>query len=150
MVRRVLLMRHAKSNHDAPSDFERPLSLQGRHDAQRIFSQMYSHGWVPDRIVVSNSKRTLETVEMLSKYQEVSPDLRDDLYLASAETISDYIESTQSSETLLIVTHNPGCELALYQLTGRFQEMSPGSCAFLSKSNGKWNCERLLSPDEGK
>lgn len=148
VFRRVLLMRHAKSNHDATSDSERPLTPQGRHDAQRISSEIHSLGWTPDRIVVSNSKRTLETVEMLSECQGVSKDSRADLYLASSETISEYIESTQALETLLIVTHNPGCERVLYQLTEVYHEMSPGSCALLSDSKGKWICERILNPGE--
>lgn len=144
--RRVLLMRHAMSSHDAPSDSERPLTPQGRYDAQRISSEIHSHGWIPDRIVVSNSKRTLQTVEMLSECKGVSKDSREDLYLASTETISEYIESTQPTETLLIVTHNPGCELVLYQLTGVYHEMSPGSCAMLSDSKGKWICQQVLNP----
>jgi len=146
--RRVLIMRHAQTIPNAPTDFERALTNQGKHDAKKIPSRIRSHGWIPNRIVVSSSRRTMETVELFAEYHGIQTEPKEELYLASTGTIHEFIESTHSDETLLVVTHNPGCEMALYQITGIYHAMPPGACAFLSESNGRWACERVLRPDE--
>lgn len=146
--RRVLLMRHAQTIPDASTDFERSLTNQGKHDARNIPSSIRSHGWTPSRIILSSSRRTMETVELLAEYSEIPTEPKDELYLAPSETILEFMESTRRDETLLLVTHNPGCEVVLYQITGAYHEMTPGACAFLSESNGRWACERILRPDE--
>lgn len=148
--RKVLLMRHAQSIPNAPTDFERALTSQGRHDAGKIPSNIHSHGWKPSRIMASRSRRTMETVELLAEYKEIPTEPKDELYLATAETIYQFIESTLADETLLLVAHNPGCEMVLFQITGIYHEMPPGACALLSESNGSWGCERVLRPDESK
>lgn len=148
--RRVLLMRHAHSTPNAPTDFDRALSSQGKHDAGKIPSQIHSHGWEPSKILVSRSRRTMETVELLAEYKEIPTEPKEELYLATAETIYQFIESTLDDETLLLVAHNPGCEMVLFQITGIYHEMPPGSCALLSESNGRWVCERVLRPAEMK
>ena len=145
--RRVLLMRHAQSIPNAPTDFERTLTNQGKSDAKKVPSRIRSHGWIPNRILVSSSRRTMETVELLAEYNETPTEPKEELYLAPSETVLEFMESTRSDETLLLVTHNPGCEVVLYQITGIYHEMTPGACAFLSESNGRWVCERVLRPN---
>jgi len=63
---RLILVRHAKSAWDDPGlgDFERPLALRGIAAAAWIGDTLAHHGWIPDRIVCSTSRRTRETLEL--------------------------------------------------------------------------------------
>lgn len=53
MPRELLILRHAKSDWDsgAGTDFDRPLSRRGKHDAPRIGAWLYREGLVPDYVV---------------------------------------------------------------------------------------------------
>ncbi|MBL8591419.1 MAG: histidine phosphatase family protein [Devosia sp.] len=63
---RLILVRHAKSAWDDPglADFERPLALRGMVAAAWIGETVVKHGWLPDRIICSTSRRTRETLEL--------------------------------------------------------------------------------------
>src|ERR1700733_15100742 len=62
-MRRLLLLRHAKSSWAEPgaSDHERPLNRRGQEAAPRIGAYLLRHKLVPDRILCSTARRTRET-----------------------------------------------------------------------------------------
>src|SRR5262245_30773186 len=70
MQRLLMLMRHAKSSWKSPAqtDHARPLNKRGRHDAPRVGKRLAQDGWVPDRVVSSDSRRTRETWERMERY----------------------------------------------------------------------------------
>jgi phosphohistidine phosphatase len=115
-MRRLLLLRHAKSSWDNPGldDFERPLSERGIRDAPRIGAFMRTHDLTPDQVICSPARRAVETWEAVAPElpEGVSFDFDPELYLASRSTIMDVVRSQPDSvATLMLVGHNPGTEI---------------------------------------
>ena len=151
MQRRVLLMRHAKSGWDDASlnDHQRPLNPRGVKDAPRIAQMLQHLEWTPKSVFISDSKRTLSTLEgMKEVFGEMTTHIMESLYHAPATTIIECIEKASRDEITLILSHNPGTEMALYELTGEFHEMPTAACALLVEQDGKWHCQRILRPKE--
>lgn len=115
LMRRLLLLRHAKSSWDDPAldDFDRPLNARGRAAAPRMGAHMRRAGLVPDRALVSAARRTRETWALLS--QELPPiaDVRvsDELYEAPPATLLGLMRAQlEEAPNLLLVGHNPGLQ----------------------------------------
>lgn len=150
MQRRVLLMRHAESSSDgASSDHQRPLNPRGTKDAPRIAHTLQRLNWIPTRVFVSDSKRTLDTLEgMKTVFDQMDIQTMESLYLAPVTTLLECVQTANKEEVLLILSHNPGTELALYELTGEYHVMPPAACALLVYQDGKWQCQHILRPKE--
>jgi phosphohistidine phosphatase len=113
-MKRLTLVRHAHAKVEDPpvTDFDRPLSRRGRSEAKATALQLLEQQLVPDLMIASPAKRTLQTAQILTRELRI-PDrhMRQDesLYLASAETLLNAIRGNGPRiEHLLIVGHNPG------------------------------------------
>ncbi len=91
-------------------DRDRPLNKRGRRSAVAMRQAMQEFGLLPDLILVSNSKRTLETMHALEPWDDtplVEP--MDDLYLASAALLLATLQAVaETVRTVLLIGHNPG------------------------------------------
>ncbi|MBB5695373.1 SixA phosphatase family protein [Muricoccus pecuniae] len=117
-MRQLLLLRHAKSAWDDPalSDHARPLNARGRRAAAAMAGAMRGLGLSPELILVSSSRRTLQTLEGLGPLGgEARVEPMDDLYLAPWTRLLDALrEAPDSARSVLLIAHNPGLhELAL-------------------------------------
>jgi phosphohistidine phosphatase len=117
-MRRLLLLRHAKTERASPGedDRDRKLTKRGRADASVIGAYMARHGYVPDLALVSPAMRAGETwvlvVAAIAKELRVVKDKR--IYNAGPEKLISIIRETHDAHTLLIIGHNPGLhELAM-------------------------------------
>jgi phosphohistidine phosphatase len=117
-MRQLLLLRHAKSSWDDPaqSDHARPLNARGRKAAAALRIAMRELGLVPDVVLVSSARRTLQTLEALSPWDEtpiIEP--MNGLYLASPAQILLTIRNVaETVRSLMVIGHNPGLhDLAL-------------------------------------
>ena len=117
-LRQLLLMRHAKSSWDDPKlgDHGRPLSSGGRKAALAMRGAMRELGLVPDIVLVSTARRTLETLEALEPWDEtplIEP--MDALYLAHGRRLMRVLNNVaETARSVLLIGHNPGVhELAL-------------------------------------
>ncbi|MGE3149594.1 MAG: histidine phosphatase family protein [Pseudorhodoplanes sp.] len=121
-MRRLILLRHAKSDQNQPgkSDHERVLNARGRDDARRIGTYLAHHGYVPDLAVVSTAQRTRETWLIAARALPEPPTRFDEqLYDASREDILDVIMKTGADiRTLAVVGHNPSFHEAAIHLIG--------------------------------
>src|ERR1700733_28014 len=65
-MRRLMLLRHAKTETDAPSgrDQDRRLDDRGRNDAAEIGGWIAAHPPFPGTVLVSSATRTQQTWEM--------------------------------------------------------------------------------------
>src|SRR5476651_1807748 len=65
-MRRLMLLRHAKTEHDAPSgqDQDRRLDDRGRLDAAAIGTWIGRHPPLPDAVLVSTAIRARQTWEI--------------------------------------------------------------------------------------
>jgi len=107
----LILMRHAKSAWDDPliEDYERTLNARGRAAAPAIADWLVAGGHLPDKVLVSSARRTVETWERMSSRmpQTATMESAPALYLAGPDIILNVIKS-QTAQTLMVICHNPG------------------------------------------
>jgi phosphohistidine phosphatase len=123
LMRRLLLLRHAKSSWDEPhlSDHARPLNVRGRQAAVAIAGEMRRLGLVPDFVLVSSSRRTLQTLAALEPWADPAPRVlpMDALYLAPASDLLDTLRQVPATaQAVLLVGHNPGMHDLAMMLAG--------------------------------
>jgi phosphohistidine phosphatase len=111
-MRQLLLLRHAKSDPGAANqaDHARPLNPRGRQDAATLRTTLRTLGLVPDVVLVSSARRTLQTLDALAPWDEtplIEP--MNGLYLATAPQILRVIAGVaETVRSLMVVAHNPG------------------------------------------
>ena len=122
-MRRLMLLRHAKTENDAPSgrDQDRRLDSRGRHDAAEIGGWIATHPPFPDAVLVSPAVRAHQTWEMTwAAMKGVVPPpqvgLLPELYGADPSQLLQTIRAASGTDPrqLMMIGHNPGMhELAL-------------------------------------
>ena len=122
-MRRLMLLRHAKTENDAPSgrDLDRRLDNRGRHDAAEIGGWIGRHPPFPDSVLVSHAIRAHQTWEiaweaMKDRVPRPQVELLPELYGADPSQLLQTIREASAADPrrLMLVGHNPGMhELAL-------------------------------------
>lgn len=113
-MKRITLLRHAKSSWDDPSlpDFDRPLNSRGRRNAPEMGRRLKLGGQVPDLIVSSPALRAITTARMAAHemgFPEGNIIEEPALYHAHAGRILAIVNSLESyADHLVLVGHNPG------------------------------------------
>ncbi len=121
-MQQLLLLRHAKSSWDdaTQSDHARPLNARGRRAAAQMRTTLRDLGLVPDVVLVSSARRTMQTLEALAPWDEtpiIEP--MDGLYLAEAARIRDVVRGVaETVRSLMVVGHNPGLHEFALMLRG--------------------------------
>ncbi len=120
-MRRLMLLRHAKTERPAPGqhDRDRTLTKRGRADAPAIAGYMAHHGLVADVALVSTAKRTQETWELVAEAFAKPPRLVSDerIYNANAEGLLAVIADMRGAHSLLVIGHNPSLHDLATRLT---------------------------------
>ncbi len=110
-MRRLMLLRHAKTERAEPGepDRDRKLTRRGRDDAPAVGAYMAHHGLVPDLAVVSPARRAQETWTLVAAAFAKSPRLVNDerIYNANPEKLIAVIGEMRKAHLLLVVGHNP-------------------------------------------
>lgn len=166
---RLILLRHAKAAQQAGGgDSERPLTHRGRRDAFRVGEYFASHGLFPDLAVVSDARRTRETLELATEsFGEPCPvRVEPRLYLAEAPQLLDLLRMTPAFvRQLLAVGHNPGFQEFALMMAGtgdRFTRarlehgLPTASFSVLDFDASEWaqvkpgsgRLERFVTPDD--
>ncbi len=114
-MKRLLLLRHAKAvpAGSGIEDHERELMPRGREDAPKLGRHIEEEGYTPDLILASTSRRTMETVELVTEELKGAPrvDYLEALYLAEPEVILSVVRlAPDKMKTVMVVGHNPGIE----------------------------------------
>jgi len=123
-MRRLILLRHAKTERDAPSgkDQDRRLDQRGHHDGAEMGRWLAAENYRPDLVLVSTATRTRETWELVrAALPAVSARHLPELYGASPSDLLRAIHgaATADPKCLMIIAHNPGLhELALALIAG--------------------------------
>ena len=122
-MRRLMLLRHAKTENDAPSgrDQDRRLDKRGRRDAAEIGGWIGRHPPYPDLVLVSPAVRAYQTWEIAwEAMKDLAPEpqveLVPELYGADPSQLLQTIREVSATDPkrLMLVGHNPGMhELAL-------------------------------------
>ncbi len=111
----LILLRHAKAEPGsyAVADIERSLADRGRLDAPRMGAWLAREKLIPDYIVCSNSRRTRETLDLVSPAfgAAVETKFEPAIYEATPMRILTVIRRTPTPvRRLLVIGHNPGLE----------------------------------------
>jgi len=112
-MKRLILIRHAKSSWDAPfDDHARTLDARGRDAASRIGGWLAAQEYRPDVVYSSDAARTQETTDRIVAELGTPPNvtLLDTLYHASTARLMKTLKAAQR-DTIAIVAHNPGISI---------------------------------------
>ncbi|QPF82856.1 histidine phosphatase family protein [Bradyrhizobium genosp. L] len=130
-MRRLLLLRHAKTEPDAPSgqDQDRRLDERGHRDAAEIGGWIAAHPPLPNLALVSPAVRTRETWEivrdaMKSAGPQPKVEFLPELYGADPAQLLTAIRmaSVTDPKRLMLIGHNPGMHELALTLTGSGDE----------------------------
>src|SRR5215471_10994842 len=121
-MHQLLLLRHAKSSWDDPklADRDRPLNKRGRRAVDAIHRAMLELGLTPDLVLVSPSRRTLETLAALEPWDDTPlVEQVEGLYLATVPQLLDILrEVNETVRSLMLIGHNPGLHELAVRLAG--------------------------------
>ena len=128
-MRRLMLLRHAKTETDAPSgrDQDRRLDERGHKDAAEIGGWIAGHPPFPEAVLVSHATRARQTWDlaweaMKDRVPAPQVDVLPELYGAEPGQILETIRSATvpaDPKQLLLIGHNPGMhEIALMLIGG--------------------------------
>jgi phosphohistidine phosphatase len=126
-MRRLMLLRHAKTETDAPSgrDQDRRLDARGRTDAAEIGGWIGRHPPYPDLVLVSPAIRADQTWKiaweaMKKRAPQPRVELLPELYGADPSQLLKTIRAASSTDpkALILVGHNPGMHELALALTG--------------------------------
>lgn len=112
-MKKVILLRHAKSSWDDPQldDHDRPLNARGKAAAPVIAEWLRDRQHMPDLVLCSSAKRTKQTVR---RVRTVMPDLpkpevERGLYHASPIVLKERLARLPADcDAVLVVGHQPG------------------------------------------
>ena len=111
-MKRLFLLRHAKSAWDDPAlrDRDRPLAPRGRKAAKRVARWANKHGVRPQLVVCSNAVRAQQTLErVLPSLGEPEVWVEVTLYAAGVETLLGRVRALPDEvDEAMLVGHNPG------------------------------------------
>lgn len=147
----LILMRHAKSSWDDPQldDFDRPLNGRGRTSAQALGRWLAERGHLPDEVIVSGARRTVETWSRMAASLPATATMRSEpaLYQAGPETMLGVLRKATAPTTMLI-GHNPGIAEFAARLARapwphpRFEDYPTGATALITFDTPDWGAVR--------
>jgi phosphohistidine phosphatase len=141
--RRLAIMRHAKSSWDDEGlgDHDRPLNERGRRAALMMGRLLVQAAWVPEQVLCSTARRTVETWQLMAEHlpgvQEVQ--FLPELYLPPVDKMVRALRAVPDEyRTVLLVSHNPGCERLVQHLLGRPLTFKTADVALLTATAADW------------
>ncbi|WP_370315759.1 SixA phosphatase family protein [Roseivivax marinus] len=109
MTRRLIVMRHAKSDWSRGlSDHARPLNERGRRSADALGTWMRETAHAPDQVLCSSAVRTRETLDRLA-LPDAAVRFEEALYLAEADGVLRVLRHAKG-QCVMVLGHNPGLQ----------------------------------------
>ncbi len=152
-MKKLILMRHAKSSWDHPtlSDHQRPLNKRGRRDAPRMGAFLKGQGVEIDAILCSTAQRTRETLALfLEEFSfEREPQFLEQLYDADLRDYLDILSKLSDDlESAMLIGHNPTMSGALEFFTDSYEPFPTTAIAYIEFDIESWDA--LIENYEGK
>jgi len=148
-MKRLLLLRHAKSDWNTPNanDHERPLNARGERSAKRIGRFLDALDLVPDAVVTSSATRARTTVELAAAAGGWGCPIRVSrrLYDSSPETVLEEIRAEDAAAGVVLVAgHEPvWSELASRLIDGGHLRMPTAALAGIDFEVERWSDVRF-------
>jgi phosphohistidine phosphatase len=109
--RRLVVIRHSKTEAYATTDHARPLTDRGKRDARNLGRWLDQSEFTPDVLLVSSAARAQQTADFISAQLDSEPDsvVVDDLYGASPDEVIEICRAhlDDSVSTAAVIGHNP-------------------------------------------
>lgn len=142
-MKTLLLLRHAKSSWDDPSqrDFDRPLNERGRQAAPSMGRFLLRRQIRPALVLCSPAERAKQTAELFLAAAESPAECRFDerIYDATYQQLLQVITGVEDQhDPVLLVGHNPGMEELIGRLAGESRRMPTAALACLDLSIERW------------
>jgi phosphohistidine phosphatase len=153
-MKRLYLLRHAKSSWDDPTlaDHDRPLAPRGRRAAKVMAKHLRRKGIAPELVLCSPSRRTRQTLTRIAPSMGKSADVQIEpgLYAGSAPVLIEVLhEVPDEVESVMLIGHNPGIQDLALSLaragpkSARVRSKFPTAALATLEHNGSW---RELAP----
>ncbi len=121
-MRRLYLLRHAKSSWDDPAldDYDRPLNGRGRAAARLMAAHLRAARLRPDLVLCSGARRTRQTLDSLEAVLDGVPAvIEPELYEADRTGLLARLRRLDDRfASVLVIGHNPGLERLAEALAG--------------------------------
>lgn len=143
-MKTLLLLRHAKSSwKDASArDFDRPLNQRGLRSAPSVGKLIRKKKLKPDLLLSSPAERARQTAQLVLESAKLNMELRYDerIYEAGAARLLEIVSQIEdSTDSAVLVGHNPGLEELLEVLTGEALRLSTAALACIELNVEKWS-----------
>ncbi len=150
-VKRLLLMRHAKSDWDHPhlADADRPLNERGQRAAAAMGEWLQQQTAVPQLILVSPAVRAQETLARLLSQWINPPECRtvERLYPGSPQHFLWSVgQVDEATESVLLLAHNPGLEILVDMIGGRAEPFPTAAVADIRVGEVAWEAAANAAP----
>lgn len=158
-MKRLTLIRHAKSSHHLPlvQDFHRPLNERGLRDAPLIGKHLKkAHHFAPDCLITSPAGRARTTASLIAgeiDFPAVELQEEPRIYEAPLRDLTAVVRHLPDTiQHAVLVGHNPGLELLANWLCGpqTITGLRTGGVAMMELTIGSWSetdpgCGSLLT-----
>lgn len=110
-MKRLILIRHAKSDWDDPfnGDHNRRLNARGHRAAGLVGAWLAGQGYLPDHVQCSTATRCVETWQEIRQAADLnlSPEYIKGIYHASGDVMLKILNRAEG-DTVMMLGHNPG------------------------------------------
>lgn len=142
-MKRLLILRHAKSSWDHPdlADIDRPLNKRGQRDAPRMGRWIQQQKLLPDIIASSPAERAKTTARLVAEACGFTSQLKlvSKFYGGGPEAYVHWLQKlTEDCRIPLVVGHNPDLETLLTILTGEVAALPTAALAEVELSVARW------------
>lgn len=114
MSRELLILRHAKSDWEAPADRNRELARRGRREAPRVGEWLAEADLIPDAILCSPAVRARQTLAAVLERLEIpglAVTIDERIYAATLPALLEVLaDCPLRAQRVLLVGHNPGLD----------------------------------------
>src|SRR5262245_27096448 len=143
-MRTLYLLRHAKSSwkDETLRDFDRPLKGRGQKAAEQMGEVLAEEKLKSPLVISSPAVRAHQTIDLLleSSGLSIEPRFDDRIYEADVRTLLEVVQSIPaSSDTAIMVGHNPGFENLLNYFTGESRHMPTCALAKIQFDAASWS-----------
>ena len=140
-MRTLLLMRHAKAERGAATqtDHDRALAPRGQAAAPAMAAWLRDRVLQPDQVLVSSANRAHETAQLVCEALELKPPhVHPELYMPSVDDMLGAL-AMASGQCVLLVSHNPSCEVFIESMTGACETMPTAAIAVIQFDVDDWS-----------
>ncbi len=151
-MKKLFLIRHAKSSRDDPelSDKDRPLNDRGKRDATKMAEQLARRDVNPDLILSSPAMRALTTAEIVARklgYELHDIVVDEHLYAVEADDVLDVIHALGDKlKIVMLFGHNPELTELGQRLSAEITHMPTCAVAEFTFDAKSWSCIGKVEP----